>query len=57
MVKLLPTMLETRVQSLGREDLLEKRTETHSSVVAPLPQKRGSKKNFLANPIFIIYTK
>ena len=34
MVKLLPTMRETRVQSLGREDLLEKEMATHSSIVA-----------------------
>ena len=30
----LPTMLKTQVQSLGREDLLEKETATHSSVLA-----------------------
>ena len=34
MVKRLPTMLETRVQSLGREDLLEKDMATHSSILA-----------------------
>ena len=34
MVKRLPTMQETRVQSLGREDLLEKEMATHSSAVA-----------------------
>ena len=33
-VKRLPTMLETRVQSLGWEDLLEKEMATHSSVLA-----------------------
>ena len=27
-------MLETRVQSLGQEDLLEKEKETHSSILA-----------------------
>ena len=31
MVKRLPTMRETRVQFLGREDLLEKEMATHSS--------------------------
>ena len=31
MVKRLPTMRETWVQSLGREDLLEKEMATHSS--------------------------
>ena len=33
-VKCLPTMWETQVQSLGREDLLEKEMATHSSVLA-----------------------
>ena len=33
-VKCLPTMRETRVLSLGREDLLEKEMATHSSVLA-----------------------
>ena len=34
MVKRLPTMQETRVQSLGREDALEKEMATHSSSLA-----------------------
>ena len=34
MVKHLPTMRETRVQSLGREDLLEREMATHSSILA-----------------------
>ena len=34
MVKHLPTMQETRVQSLGQEDLLEKEMATHSSILA-----------------------
>ena len=34
MVKCLPTMQETRVQSLGWEDHLEKEMETHSSILA-----------------------
>ena len=34
MVKCLPTMLETQVQSLGWEDLLEKEMATHSSIPA-----------------------
>ena len=34
MVKRLPTMQETRVQSLGQEDLLEKEMATHSSSLA-----------------------
>ena len=33
MVKRLPTMRETRVQSLGREGLLEKEMATHSSIL------------------------
>ena len=33
-VKHLPTMWETRVRSLGREDLLEKEMATHSSILA-----------------------
>ena len=33
-VKRLPTMWETRVRSLGREDLLEKEMATHSSILA-----------------------
>ena len=33
-VKHLPTMQETQVQSLGREDLLEKEMATHSSMLA-----------------------
>ena len=34
MVKHLPTMRETRVQSLGQEDLLEKEMATLSSILA-----------------------
>ena len=34
MVKRLPTMRETQVQSLGREDLLGKEMVTHSSTFA-----------------------
>ena len=34
LVKHLPTMWETQVQSLGREDLLEKEMATHSSILA-----------------------
>ena len=33
-VKRLPTMQETRVQSLGQENSLEKEMETHSSIFA-----------------------
>ena len=34
MVKFLPTMRETQVQSLGWEDLLEKEMATYSSILA-----------------------
>ena len=34
MVKHVPTIWETRVQSLGQEDLLEKEMVTHSSTLA-----------------------
>ena len=33
-LKHLPAMHETRVQSLGQEDLLEKEMATHSSILA-----------------------
>ena len=33
-VKRLPTVWETRVQSLGQEDLLEEEMTTHSSILA-----------------------
>ena len=40
MVKNLPAMQETRVQSLGQEDLLEKEMATHSSILAwEIPQR------------------
>ena len=34
MVKNMPAMLETQVQSLGQEDPLEKEMATHSSIIA-----------------------
>ena len=37
-------MQETWVQSLGREDLLEKGMATHSSILAPQPPKKGLKE-------------
>ena len=43
-VKRLPAVRETRVQSLGREDLLEKEMVTHSSILAweiPWTEKPG----------------
>ena len=44
MVNCLPTMLETWVQSLGWEDLLEKEMATHSSILVwkiPWTEKPG----------------
>ena len=44
MVKRLPTMRETQVQSLGWEDPLEKEMATHSSTLAwkiPWTEERG----------------
>ena len=43
-VKQLPTMWETRVRSLGREDPLEKEMASHSSTLAwkiPWTEERG----------------
>ena len=34
MIKNLPAMWETRIQSLGQEDPLEKEMTTHSSILA-----------------------
>ena len=45
MVKCLPAMWETRVWSLGWEDLLEKETTAHSSILAwkiPWTEDAGS---------------
>ena len=43
MVKHLPSMWETPVQSLGREDPLEKEMATYSSILAwRIPRTRGA---------------
>ena len=43
MVKNLPAMQETKVQSLGQEDPLEKEMATHSSILAwKIPWMEGS---------------
>ena len=45
MVKNLPQMQETRVRSLGQEDLLEKGMATHFSILAwrnPWPEEPGA---------------
>ena len=44
MIKRLPTMWVTRVQSLGREDPLEKEMATHSSILAwKIPWTEGQR--------------
>ena len=43
MVKRLPTVWETRVQSLGPEDLLKKEMATYSSILSP--SKTGAQRN------------
>ena len=42
MVKHLPTMRETQVQSLGQEDLLDKEMATHSSILPGKSHDRGA---------------
>ena len=50
-VKRLPTIRETRVQSLGWEDLLEKGMATHSSILAsPAPHTKKGLKVILGFP-------
>ena len=46
MVKCLPTMRETRIQSLGWEDPLEKEMATHSSILPGESQGLGSLVGF-----------
>ena len=48
MVKNLPTMQETQVQSLGQEDSLEKITETHSSILAISYSRESHRQRSLA---------
>ena len=43
-IKHLPTMQETRVQSLGQADLLEKEMATHSSI---LPGKSHGRRSLV----------
>ena len=42
MVKNLPAIQDTRVQSLGQEDSLEKEMATHSSILLGNPMDRGA---------------
>ena len=48
-VKHLPTEQETWVQSMGREDLLEKGMATHSGILAHPPHKKGAPRNVWKN--------
>ena len=50
MVKRLPTMWETQVQSLGREGLLVKGMATHSSILVPFPAPQKWLKEILGFP-------
>ena len=44
-IKNMPTMQETQLQSLGGEDALEKGMETHLSILAwRIPMDRGARK-------------
>ena len=55
MVKRLSTMQETRVQSLGWEDLLEKEMATHPSILAwkiPWTEEPGRLVVNIGRPIF-----
>ena len=51
MVKHLPTMWETRVRSLGQEDLLEREMATHSNIhVWKIPwTEKHSKLQFMGS--------
>ena len=54
MVKNLPAMWETQVQSLGREDPLEKRMATHSSTLAwriPRTEEPGIEAHSLSSTL------
>ena len=47
-VKCMPAMQETRVQSLGQEDLLEKEMTTHFCILAwkiPMTEEPGGLQN------------
>ena len=61
MVKNLPGMQETRVQSLGREDPLEKRMATHSQcscLVNSVEREAwwGSQRKTLSMSVCLLYT-
>ena len=49
MVKRLPAVQETRVQSLGREDPLEEEMATHSSILAwKIPMDREAWSGYVS---------
>ena len=53
-VKTLPTMLETRVLSLGREDPLEEEMATHSSIFAwriPWTEEPGGLQSWVTHRV------
>ena len=51
MVKNLPAMQETQVQSLGQEEALEKKMETHSSILAWSHSPWGRKESDIIEPL------
>ena len=55
-VKSLPAVWETRVQSLGREDPLEKEMATHSSILAMYSTAEGVEHAYRPNEaaLFVI---
>ena len=53
LIKNPPTMWETRVQSLGWEDALEKGTTTHSSILAW--RIRGPKEVDMTEPLSLSF--
>ena len=60
MVKHLPTVRETWVQSLGREDFLEKEMATHSSILAwkiPWTEESGRLQSMGSQRVGIRYYK
>ena len=60
MVKGLPIIQETQVQSLGWEDLLEKEMVTHSSILAwkiPWTEEPGCKESDTTELLHLLTTK
>ena len=58
LVKNLPVMQETRVQFLGREDCLEKKMATHSTILAwEIPWTEMTEELILSYPLFMLSIK